>query len=282
LLLHGAIVSYGDLAFYPRCSDFILWTEGKIMRKIILSFFVVAVLLTLASHDGGMQRGITILEVKSEANSCKVESYSSERDQAKQIFDETAMVPAPSPTVAWCDYGIYLLEERTSFAFPMRMLPFSAHANEQFTVDFMNSFNYVHELTFIEWEADWNHDLVIWTDTTVRNLSFVNLGFNDSVENPYFFTQENLLTIYEFSYGDALVLRVAPMHYLMPVGGLIFTDANGVQRMFIAEDFQIENNYCWCFWRFVLLPTELALLSNEEREPLSFFAFAEWKWKWIY
>ena len=99
------------------------------------------------------------------------------------------------------------------------------------------------------WQGQLVYDtLVIWADEPLRDFSFVSLTFNsdygesDEVRD-YFYTREVLLTIDELTPTDAVVLNVFFPHYLISRGGVVFTDADGIQRrMFIAESMR---GGCW-------------------------------------
>jgi len=171
----------------------------------------------------------------------------------------------------WCDCGETLREVVVHSSPPLCLLPFSFFGDGKFISEVVGSFDAVHEFAYLQWEADWHHSLIIWADATVRDLSFVSLGFNDRVEQPYFFVLETLRTIDVLSPGDAIVFNVAFSHYLIPHVGLAFTDENGVyRRMYIAENMDSENP-CVCFHRFVLLP-------HEESASTIWAWFAGWDW----
>jgi len=127
----------------------------------------------------------------------------------------------------------------------------SSEAAHVETVDaFLNDFDTVHTVTYIQWDTEWYASLVIWSDEPLRNVSFLSLGFDYAEERPYFYTRAELLTVDELLPNDALLLNVAFEHYLVPRGGLIFTDENGVERrMFISESMRGG-----CFPQFHLLP----------------------------
>jgi hypothetical protein len=155
---------------------------------------------------------------------------------------------------------------------PLYMLPFNWHALpliSQYKSEFLNSFETAHEFTYRQYETDWHHTLIIWTDTPLSNFSFVTLGFEDiydSDDRSYFYIIDTLFTLELFQPTDVIVLNVAFSHYLIPHGGLIFTDENGVQRrMFISENMELESSIECIFHRFVLLP------HNEHY-------FSDWDW----
>ena len=189
-------------------------------------------------------------------------------------LDETPALPT-----LWCDCGMSLIKEVIQSASPLSILPFACntfdhnHFNDHLKTEFIGSFENIHEVTYHHWDGGWNPLTVIWTDNTVSDLSLVALGLNntDIGMQPYFFTRETLLTIHEFALCDALVANLLFAHYLIPSVGLVFTDANGVQRrMFIAEDLG-RCAPCFCFRRFVLVP------YGENEYP--FWAeFATWDW----
>ena len=155
------------------------------------------------------------------------------------------------------------------------MLPFSTHANEETIADFMGTFDTLHVLNAIFWDADWHHTLVIWTESTIHNVAFWTLGVNDTAEQPYLFSRQNLHTIGELSPGMAFALKVAPTHYLWPVGGLTYTDDTGTeQRLYITENLETDAN-CLCFVRFELLP-------YEDSANATWVSFAGWEWKTDY
>jgi len=110
--------------------------------------------------------------------------------------------------------------------------------------EFTRNFENVYTATYTQFETDWSAALILWSDTTLFDFSFVSLDvaghyWDESI--PYspslvIHTQEVLLTVPVLRPTDAVVLNVAFAHYLLPHGAVIFTDAYGVQwRMFIWE-----------------------------------------------
>jgi len=116
------------------------------------------------------------------------------------------------------------------------------HINEMDA--FLSSFETVHNFTFLQWETEWYRTLVLWPDRTLTNFSFVELGMYDDEYESYFYVLQELLAIDELRPNHAVVLNVAFFHYMIPSGGLVFTDENGEQvRMLILD--ASSRGGCW-------------------------------------
>jgi len=176
----------------------------------------------------------------------------------------------PSDAYELCHCGAHYLHEEVTHPTP----PLNMHHVERewppadgdeevhaaAIAEFVRGFETVRTFTYLQWETEWYNTLVFWPDTPLHDLAFVSLGLNDTVQEPYFYTQDVLFTIAELLPTHAFVLNVALEHYLIPRVGLIFTDEHGTQRwMFLAEDMRGG-----CFPPFLLIP--------HEESP-----FADWK-----
>ena len=117
---------------------------------------------------------------------------------------------------------------------------------------FLSAFETVHTVTYLQWEADWHHTLAFWPDEPLRDFSFLSLGFHDTGERMYFYTREVLLTVEELLPTDTVVLNVLFFHYLIPRGGLVFTDENGVQRRMLVVDQSVVGGCSQCILIFIL------------------------------
>jgi hypothetical protein len=176
-----------------------------------------------------------------------------------------------------CYCGTHYIHEAMRSTPPLNVFSFDRHffhLTADLTSEFLSSFETVHEFTYLEWETDWHHTLIIWTEASVYNFSFVALGFCDTVEQPYF-VHEELLTIDVFLPTDALILNVAFAHYLYPAAALIFIDGNGIQRhMFIAEDLDMQIPSGCVFNRFDLVPRDV---PHDEESYFSWWVGWDWE-----
>jgi len=110
--------------------------------------------------------------------------------------------------------------------------------------DFLAAFETVHEFTYLQWETEWYSTFVIWPDEMLYDFVFVSLQLGGDDYREIFFVQETLLTIDELPSNHAVVLNVAFVHYLIPRGGIMFTDSQGVRhRMFITDG--SPRGGCW-------------------------------------
>jgi hypothetical protein len=163
--------------------------------------------------------------------------------------------PLTAPMPERCECGATLLTDAIHSTPPLYMLPIGPFTDKQFVDNVIGSFRSVHELTDIRWEADWNHTILIWTDTALRNFSYNALAFDFDGGIPHIHEHEPLITVGELAPGDVFVLKTAPAHYLTPIGALIFTDENGSRtRLYITENLDETEPTCVCFWRFQLVP----------------------------
>ena len=127
---------------------------------------------------------------------------------------------------------------------------------------FLSGFDTVHEVTYQQWEADWYNTIILWSDTPLRDFYIVSLAVGEDVDDKMgIFAQELIFSTEELLTSHAIVLNVAFAHYLLPHGGLIFTDENGdMRRMFINESmrggcyphftlsFYDEDGWDWLHW----------------------------------
>jgi hypothetical protein len=121
--------------------------------------------------------------------------------------------------------------------------PLNIREMHEVDAEFLDSFETIHTFTYIQWETDLYSTIVLWPDEILHDFTFLSLGFNGDAERMQFYTREVLMTIGELPPTEAVVLNVAFVHYLIPRGGLIFTDADGAEmRMFISESMR---GGCW-------------------------------------
>ena len=111
---------------------------------------------------------------------------------------------------------------------------------------FLSEFDIIYEHTYIQPYTGWPTTMVMWPDETLTNFSFVSLelGGDDGMT---FYTSEVLFVIDELNPNDAVVLNVSFYHYLIPHGGIMFTDSNGVDRQFFIIDASVRGG-CWPHW----------------------------------
>ena len=122
--------------------------------------------------------------------------------------------------------------------------------DEDVSAEFLSAFAAIHTYTFIQWETDQYSTLVLWPDEVLHDFSFVYLGFNETDGGGNFYIHEVLLVIGELPPTEAVVVNVAFEHYLIPRGGIVFTDESGTERrMFISESMRGG-----CFPLFNLIP----------------------------
>jgi hypothetical protein len=79
--------------------------------------------------------------------------------------------------------------------------------------------------------------------------------FSDEKDKTFFYTEEIVYTVDELFPGDALLLNVGFVHYLIPRGGLIFTDENGEQKSMLIT----ESMRGGCFPRYGLSPHNIVI-----------------------
>jgi len=110
--------------------------------------------------------------------------------------------------------------------------------------EFLTQFGTVHEFTYQQWETEFYSTFVIWPDETLYDFSFVSLELGGDDYREIFFVRETLLTIDELLPNHAVILNVAFVHYLIPRGGIMFTDTEGIRhRMFITDG--SPRGGCW-------------------------------------
>ena len=105
--------------------------------------------------------------------------------------------------------------------------------------DFVCGFDNVHTATYNPSATNWRwyDTIILWSDTPLRDFSFIILGIWDEEDGMIVFTQETPLALDVLPPTDAVVLNVAFSHYLRPQAAIMFTDAYGVQtRMFIHQN----------------------------------------------
>ena len=113
------------------------------------------------------------------------------------------------------------------------------HIHEFPDDDFMEQFAVRHYVDFADWDTEWRARLVVWTERAITELSFVSLTDHvwvfDILHYPAH-ARETVFTLDALLPGEALVLDVSFMHYLIPRGMLTFTDYDGTrQSMLITE-----------------------------------------------
>ena len=106
--------------------------------------------------------------------------------------------------------------------------------------EFLSAFENVHEFTYLQFDTDLYSTIALWADEPLFNFSFVSLDaaghYFDEDSRLVINTREVLFTIDKLLPADVVILNVAFSHYMLPHGGVIFTDSDGVQsRMFILE-----------------------------------------------
>jgi hypothetical protein len=114
----------------------------------------------------------------------------------------------------------------------------------------LDQFETIHRIIYHPFET-LEYSFVIWTDEPLRNFYFASLD----VAGHYWYedrqlvidTQEVLFEIDELLPGDAVVFSIAFPHYLLPHGGIGFTDSSGThRRMFIIVSMR---GGCWpTYW----------------------------------
>ena len=117
--------------------------------------------------------------------------------------------------------------------------------------EFLSTFDTVHTFTYQQWETDWYGTIILWPDEPLRDFAFLSILFDEDDDGMFYTVREELLTIDKLLPGHAVVLNVAFFHYLIPRGGVIFTDANGVQRRMLIADVSVRGG---CFPYFILIP----------------------------
>jgi hypothetical protein len=184
------------------------------------------------------------------------ESPSRERERAPETLDTSAERTEFTPPTAiahsseddrWCHCGEHYVDE------DLRRLAPPLHIHEMwsgFVGEFLTDVENIYEATLIQWDTEHPDSLVIRTDEPLRNVMFVSLGhdFSDLENEIFFYTEEIIYTVDELLPGDALLLNVAFAHYLIPRGGLIFTDESGEQKSMIIS----ESMRGGCFPRYEL------------------------------
>jgi len=125
------------------------------------------------------------------------------------------------------------------------------------TAEFLSAFETIHTVTYLQWEPGWYHNLALWPDESLRDFSLLSLGLGSGctgADPMYFYTREVLLTIDELLPTDVVVLNVLFIHYLIPRGGVVFTDGDGVQRRMLIQDVSVVGGCSECFRNFILIP----------------------------
>ena len=120
--------------------------------------------------------------------------------------------------------------------------PYTEH--NAMVIDFVRVFENIHTGTFIfganYHTADnwWGYDtIILWSDTVLRDFSFVVLNVWDEEDGMKIFTEATPFAIDKLLPTDVIVLNVSFFHYLRPQAAIIFTDESGLQnRMFILQD----------------------------------------------
>jgi hypothetical protein len=81
----------------------------------------------------------------------------------------------------------------------------------------------------------------------VYDFAFVLLYLDSIDDQAAFFVQKRLFELDVFTPDEALVLTARFYHYLIPRGGIMFTDADGVRHhMFITDG--SPRGGCWPTW----------------------------------
>jgi hypothetical protein len=118
--------------------------------------------------------------------------------------------------------------------------PMNILENHEINDEFLNTFERIHEFTFLQFETEYYGTIILLADEVVRDFSFAHVGFDlDDEGKLIFHTITSLFEIAELSPTEAVLLNVAFEHYLHPRGGIIFTTENGDEmRMFIQESME--------------------------------------------
>jgi len=118
--------------------------------------------------------------------------------------------------------------------------PMNFREPHEFDRRFLGRFTNIHEATLIQWETEPGEPFLIWSEEPIFDFYFVALDFTGDLE---FSTREVVLYIDEIAAGEAVLITAVFEHYLIPRGGIIFTDQKGIEhRMFITESMR---GGCW-------------------------------------
>ncbi|MCL2387386.1 MAG: M15 family metallopeptidase [Defluviitaleaceae bacterium] len=150
--------------------------------------------------------------------------------------DTPPPLPEPAEENELCNCGLFYARDtiRQPTTPPIMI---EESPTEEFLSQFENIYNFTH-IECICCQHDGRYDqIIIWTEAPIRDFSFVSLG-HTWLLGPmyYFYTAETLFTINNFAQGDAFLLNVNFFHYLIPRGGLVFTDENGNRRHMLIQE----------------------------------------------
>ena len=202
-----------------------------------------------------------------ESNDTPSDQYPSENDDSSSINDNDTQgsdevhnndcpntnvpdIPPPARDVLCYFCNEYCCD-------PLTSLPSIPHfITERATDELMQSFDYVYQFELNQApDLNFLNNIVFWSEEVIRDLQFVsfyNLDFIWSENYGYlhvFYWDNVLFSIDELLVGEAFQLNVMFTHYLIPRGGLVFTDEAGEQhRMMIQESMR---GGCWPLFNLV-------------------------------
>ena len=113
--------------------------------------------------------------------------------------------------------------------------------------EFLRQFDRVHTYTHLGWSFDWYYmTLVLTTDRPLHDFSFMSVGWYMPDAGGIFLYEGNAVyTVVEFNPGEVFVLNAAFDHYLIPRGGIAFTDADGTRRGFAIQESMAGGCFPW-------------------------------------
>jgi len=107
----------------------------------------------------------------------------------------------------------------------------------------------VHEVYFnqvpeIEWPLYPN--MLIWAEETIYDLAIVWIELGGD-EEMAFEVQEHIFEVDALTPNDAIIFAARFVHYLIPRGGIIFTDSDGNHHRMLISDSSPRGG-CWPHW----------------------------------
>ena len=221
-------------------------TKKKIKITLLLSILLIGLLLFAGCADIDNNNVVNSVEYNNNST-----EYGAEFDA--NLTEDDADSTATNndyylPESCYCGWD-YTYAMSSIYPFNIREFIIPENIDDEFLAEF----SYIHTFTYKQWDFGDYHNLVIWVDAPVRNLSFVLLSYIED-EWPehgwpiYFDAQNILFTVDELLPTEALVLNVIFAHYLLPSAGLMFTDIDDVQRYLILH----ESMAGCCFPQFLL------------------------------
>jgi hypothetical protein len=206
------------------------------MKKLLIWFLTLTLLLVSCTN---------------EAVSDNAETTGSTTEQFATVTTTTPESTTVSSNYELCHCGEHYFEEVLRPPTP----PLHIHEMPGSfpNLELLAEFEIIYEITFVQWDTEIYDSLVIWTDEPIKNVMFVSLGSDDSLDETYFYAEEILHTVDELLPGDALLLSVAFQHYLIPRGGFLFTDGKKKKKSMVIS----ESMRGGCFPRYSLSPYEI-------------------------